>query len=52
MAREFGRLYRDTDFRTGGIAVMAGHEAGLVSAGRSLEEATERILSINEEFAG
>ena len=51
MAREFDRLYRDTAFGADGVAVMAGHESGLISIGRSLEEAAERILSINEEFA-
>ena len=48
MAREFVRLYRDTDFATGGIAIMAGHEEGIVSIGRSLEEAASRILALDE----
>ena len=52
MAQAFDRLYRETVFGNEGIAVMAGHEGGLISTGRSLEEATERILSVNEEFAG
>lgn len=46
MAREFARLYADTDFRTSGIAVMAGHEEGLISFGRTLEEAATRMLSL------
>ena len=50
MAREFVRLYRSTDFATGGIAVMAGHEDGIISIGRSLEEATRRVLRINDEL--
>ena len=47
MAQEFLRLYRDTELSSLGIAVMAGHEDGLVSIGRSLQEAAERILSLN-----
>ena len=50
MAREFVRLYRKTDFATGGIAVMGGHEDGIVSIGRSLEETARRVLRINDEF--
>jgi hypothetical protein len=49
MAREFMRLYRDTDFANSGIAVMAGHEEGIVSIGRTLEQAAMRILSIAED---
>ena len=47
MAREFSRLYNDTSFAAEGIAVMAGHEEGLVSIGASLEEATNRILALS-----
>ncbi len=46
MAREFSRLYRDTDFATRGIAVMAGHEEGIVTIGATLEEAATRILQL------
>lgn len=46
MAREFGRLFATTDFSSDGIAVMAGHEEGLISFGASLEEAATRILSL------
>lgn len=48
MALEFARLYRETEFRNDGIAVMAGHESGIVSIGRTLEEAAERILLLNK----
>jgi ribulose-5-phosphate 4-epimerase/fuculose-1-phosphate aldolase len=48
MANEFRRLYRDSDFRKSQLAVMGGHEEGLVSIGRTLEEATERVLRINQ----
>ena len=44
MARELRRLYRDTDFPAARLAVMAGHEAGLISVGGSVGEAAERIL--------
>jgi ribulose-5-phosphate 4-epimerase/fuculose-1-phosphate aldolase len=44
MAEEFGRLYRGTDFPTTGVAIMAGHEDGLISIGRDLQEAAQRVL--------
>ncbi len=50
MAREFRRLFSESDFQKTGIAVMAGHDSGLVSIGSSLQEAAERILSIDAEF--
>jgi len=50
MAREFRRLFRETDFCRTGIAVMAGHEAGLVSTGSNLQEAAERILALDAKF--
>lgn len=48
MAREFARLWRDGDFAQSGVAVMAGHESGIVSFGRDLQEATERVLALKE----
>jgi len=48
MADEFRRLYRDTEFREIGLAVMAGHEEGIVSFGATLEEAVGKILSLLE----
>jgi ribulose-5-phosphate 4-epimerase/fuculose-1-phosphate aldolase len=50
MANEFCRLWRETEFPETGIAVMAGHESGLVSIGRDLQEAAERILAIDAKF--
>ena len=50
MAREFRRLYSETGFRDEGIAVMAGHEEGLVSVGTSVREAAERMLAVREKF--
>jgi ribulose-5-phosphate 4-epimerase/fuculose-1-phosphate aldolase len=49
MAREFTRLYRDTSLPDTGIAVMAGHESGLVSIGSDLEGAARRILALHAE---
>jgi L-ribulose-5-phosphate 4-epimerase len=51
MAREFKRLYRNTSLPDTGIAVMAGHESGLVSIGGNLEEAARRILSLHAGYA-
>lgn len=48
MAREFGRLYRETDLADAGVAIMAGHEGGIVSFGANLQQATERVLSLHE----
>jgi len=48
MANEFRRLYRDTDFRKSALAVMAGHDEGLLSFGDTLEEAAIRILDLQE----
>jgi ribulose-5-phosphate 4-epimerase/fuculose-1-phosphate aldolase len=47
MAMEFRRLYQDTDFPSVGVARMAGHESGLISTGRSVREAAERILALS-----
>ena len=49
MAKEFSRLYRETELARDGIAVMAGHEDGLVSFGRDMEEAARRILSCRSD---
>ena len=46
MASEFDRLYRMGGFREAGVAVMGGHEDGLVSFGSSLQSAAERLLSL------
>jgi L-ribulose-5-phosphate 4-epimerase len=47
MASEFHRLYRDTDFASVGVARMAGHQDGLISIGRSVRVAAERILALS-----
>jgi len=46
MALEFRRLYRHTDFACQGVAVMAGHEEGLIGIGQHLQEASSRILAL------
>lgn len=48
MAEEFRRLWNETEFPDGGIAVMAGHDEGLVSFGATLEEAATRMLDLLE----
>jgi len=50
MAREFVRLFRDTEFCTQGIAVMAGHEDGIVCVGANLEQAANRALRMQHEI--
>ena len=52
MADEFRRLYRDTAFRETGLAVMAGHEEGILSFGTTLEEAAGKILGLLESAPG
>ena len=46
MAREFARLFDQTDFGQAGVAVMAGHEEGLISFGFSIEDAARRMLAL------
>lgn len=47
MAREFARLFHETPFPERRLAVMGGHEAGIVTVGRSLAEAAERVLAVH-----
>ena len=46
MARELARLFAASDFGDTGVAVMAGHEEGLISFGPTLEAAARRMLSL------
>ena len=46
MADEFRRLYRETDFPVGGVAVMAGHDSGLIGIGETVERACRRLLDL------
>jgi ribulose-5-phosphate 4-epimerase/fuculose-1-phosphate aldolase len=46
MAREFARLYQETAFPHERIAVMAGHEDGLVTFGDGIADAARCILEM------
>lgn len=46
MALAFKRLYDETQFSDQGLAVMGGHEEGLVSIGESLEIATRQVMAL------
>ena len=48
MAQEFCRLFSNTDFPDTGLAVMAGHDAGLISIGSSVQEAAARVLALGK----
>jgi len=50
MAREFARIYRETDFRSSGIAIMGGHAEGIVSIGNSMASAATRILDLQDRY--
>ncbi len=45
MAMEIQRLFKETDLNSKKILVMAGHEEGIISFGKDLEEAGNLILS-------
>lgn len=40
------RSRRGVSFREGGLAIMGGHEEGIVSVGRDLAEAARRVLAL------
>ena len=46
MAREFARLYAECGFDRRRIAVMGGHEEGLISFGPNLQSAAELMLTL------
>ena len=46
MAHEFRRLFEETAFADLGVAIMGGHEEGIVSFGASLDQAARRILRL------
>jgi len=46
MAEEFRRLYRETDFASSELAVMGGHDGGLISIGHDVATAAGRLLTI------
>ena len=45
MALEIGRLFRETDVRMKQILVMAGHEEGIISFGKTVKEAFDLIIN-------
>jgi ribulose-5-phosphate 4-epimerase/fuculose-1-phosphate aldolase len=45
MAREVGRLYRETALSTGLVLAMGGHEDGIVVFGRTADEAGAALLT-------
>ncbi len=49
MAAEFARLYVGTSFSRDGVAVMGGHEEGILSFGTTLAEAARRVLELNSD---
>lgn len=49
MAQEFDRLWRESDFPETGIAVMAGHEEGIISFGATLADASRRVLALDPD---
>jgi len=46
MAHEIFRLYKETDFPEVRVMAMAGHEEGILSFGRTLDDAGSRLLEI------
>lgn len=50
MAREFARLWHESVLQTTGIAVMGGHEEGLVSIGETMAAAATRILELEQRL--
>ncbi len=50
MAMEFRRLFAESEFAASGIAVMAGHEDGLISFGETLDVAAKRMLDLLKQL--
>ncbi len=50
MAKEFTRLWHESDLQTTGVAVMGGHEEGLVSIGQTMAAAATRILDLQQRL--
>jgi L-ribulose-5-phosphate 4-epimerase len=46
MAKEIKRLFEETSLRSEKIIVMGGHEEGIISFGKNLEEAANVMLDI------
>lgn len=52
MAKAFAELVAKPAFRARGIAAMAGHDEGLVSVGRNIAQAAQRMLEFRSEVYG
>ncbi len=50
MAAEFSRLYKTTVFSRDGLAIMAGHDEGIVSIGNDLASATKKLIDLYDQF--
>ena len=50
MARALATLCHDHEFRSSGVAVMAGHDAGLIAVGTTIGEAATRVLALDAEY--
>ena len=50
MANEIFRLFKETAVQQEKIIVMAGHDEGIISFGKDLEEAGEILLNFLTKF--
>ncbi|MBN2102171.1 MAG: class II aldolase/adducin family protein [Candidatus Aenigmarchaeota archaeon] len=50
MAEEVMRIFRETDVKKKGIFVMGGHEEGIITFGKTLEEVGSRMIEYFEEY--
>ena len=50
MANETTQLFRRTDMQSRKIVVMAGHEAGILTFGKDLEEAFAVLMRERKKF--
>jgi ABC-type lipoprotein export system ATPase subunit len=50
MGREIMRLFRETEVASQKTIVMAGHEDGIITFGRTVQEAYERIGSAFRKY--
>lgn len=50
MAQEIHRLFRETNVKKRKILVMAGHEEGIISFGRNLDEAGKILLEYYDKY--
>lgn len=50
MAKEMGRLFKETDLNKQKIVVMGGHEEGIISFGKDLEEAGLILMEAYKKY--